>query len=155
MAFQDPQAERRSRNERHLGAVYCARNARFEVVHGLLDRVMRMLGAGSYRLDPIAADSDVKTFLPGRGARIMYTPPADGAAAESRLMDSDSAPADRRADAPSSTSPLQTLKSALGTALPSREVEIGVIGVLHPSVLAAFEITYPCSALELNVQALL
>ena len=155
MAFQDPQAERRSRNERHLGAVYCARNARFEVVHGLLDRVMRMLGAGAYRLDPIAADSDVKTFLPGRGARIIYTPPADGATTEARLMDSDGAAAAAAERKPESSSPLQTLKSALGSALPSREVEIGVIGVLHPSVLAAFDISYPCSALELNVQALL
>ena len=34
-------------------------------------------------------------------------------------------------------------------------VVIGVFGVLHPEVLAAFGIPNPCAALELNVQALL
>ena len=35
---------------------------------------------------------------------------------------------------------------------PSKDKEIGVIGILHPSVLSKFEITYPCSALELELE---
>lgn len=35
----------------------------------------------------------------------------------------------------------------------SRDTVIGTLGMLHPSVLANFEINYPCSALEFNVEA--
>jgi phenylalanyl-tRNA synthetase beta chain len=43
VVFKDPSRERQARNERHAGAVWCARSAGFEVVHGLLDRSMKML----------------------------------------------------------------------------------------------------------------
>jgi len=43
VVFKDPSRERQARNERHAGAVWCARSAGFEVVHGLLDRCMKML----------------------------------------------------------------------------------------------------------------
>ena len=33
----------------------------------------------------------------------------------------------------------------------TNDVEIGILGILHPSVLANFEIQYPCSALELEL----
>jgi hypothetical protein len=36
-------AEVGARNERHLCAVYYNKNSGFEVVHGLLDRVMQLL----------------------------------------------------------------------------------------------------------------
>lgn len=32
------------RNERHLAAVYCSKASEFEVIHGLLNRVMEVLG---------------------------------------------------------------------------------------------------------------
>lgn len=34
----------------------------------------------------------------------------------------------------------------------SDDEEIGVLGILHPSVLEKFEITYPCSALEFTLE---
>ena len=43
VVFKDTSRERQARNERHAGAVWCARSAGFEVVHGLLDRSMKML----------------------------------------------------------------------------------------------------------------
>lgn len=43
VCFQDLKAERRSRNERHFAACWYGKNAGFEQVHGLLDRVMTML----------------------------------------------------------------------------------------------------------------
>ena len=43
VVFKDTSRERQARNERHAGAVWCARSAGFEVVHGLLDRAMKML----------------------------------------------------------------------------------------------------------------
>ena len=43
VAFQDASRERKSRNERHFAAAWCGKSSGFEVVHGLLDRVMLML----------------------------------------------------------------------------------------------------------------
>lgn len=32
-----------ARNERHICAVYCNKNSGFEIIHGLLDRLMQLL----------------------------------------------------------------------------------------------------------------
>ena len=64
-------------------------------------------------------------FFPGRVAAIYYRAP------ENMLKSS--------ADKVESTSPI-------------RDREIGVIGILHPLVLSKFEINYPCSALELELE---
>lgn len=40
-----PSLERKSRNERHFAAAWCGKSSGFEVVHGLMDRVMLMLRA--------------------------------------------------------------------------------------------------------------
>jgi phenylalanyl-tRNA synthetase beta chain len=37
----------------------------------------------------------------------------------------------------------------------TREIELGTLGILHPSVLMNFEIPYPCSALEFNLEPFL
>ena len=44
VAFKDPSAERKARNERHFAAAWCGKSSGFEVVHGLLDRLMMVLG---------------------------------------------------------------------------------------------------------------
>jgi phenylalanyl-tRNA synthetase beta chain len=44
VAIQDPTAERKARNYRRLCAVYMDKKAGFEVAHGLLDRIMQILG---------------------------------------------------------------------------------------------------------------
>ena len=36
-----------------------------------------------------------------------------------------------------------------------RETSIGGMGVVHPDVLANFEVTYPCTVVELNLEALM
>lgn len=43
VAFKDLSKERKSRNERHFAAAWYGKSSGFEVVHGLLDRVMMML----------------------------------------------------------------------------------------------------------------
>lgn len=40
----DPSRETGARNERHLVAVYCNKEAGFEIIHGLLNRVMEVVG---------------------------------------------------------------------------------------------------------------
>lgn len=44
ICLQDPSQERKARNDRRMGGVYTDRKAGFEMVHGLLDRVMQTLG---------------------------------------------------------------------------------------------------------------
>ena len=43
VAFKDESLERKSRNERHFAAAWYGKTSGFEVVHGLLDRVLLML----------------------------------------------------------------------------------------------------------------
>lgn len=64
-----------ARNERHLSAVFYNKVPGFEIIHGLLDRVMQLLEV------PLSADksnsgyflrsSDDKTYFPGRAAEIV------------------------------------------------------------------------------------
>ncbi|EDV53888.1 phenylalanine--tRNA ligase beta subunit [Drosophila erecta] len=105
----DDSTEVGARNERRLCAVNCNKTAGFEVVHGLLDRVMQLLsvpwktasGTKGYYLQA----TEDPSYFPGRCANVMY----DG-------------------------------------------VVIGKIGVLHPTVLQAFELTTPCSAVEFTIE---
>jgi len=43
IAIKDLTLERQARNIRHAAAVWCNKTAGFEVVHGLLNRIMQML----------------------------------------------------------------------------------------------------------------
>lgn len=43
VVFKDPSRERQSKNIRHASAVWCNKTAGFEVIHGILDRIMAML----------------------------------------------------------------------------------------------------------------
>lgn len=43
VAFKDSTLERKSRNERHFAAAWYGKSSGFEIVHGLLDRIMAML----------------------------------------------------------------------------------------------------------------
>ncbi|CAJ0573148.1 unnamed protein product, partial [Mesorhabditis spiculigera] len=106
--LKDDEADTGAKNERRLAAVYCNKAAGFEIMHGFLDRVMRLLdvnpakdGSG-YHIEA----EDAPSFFPGRCAAV-YGP---------------------------------------------RKVKIGHVGVLHPEVLAAFGISLPVTALEINLE---
>ncbi len=45
VVFKDDSIERRARNERHFAALYCNKTSAFEIIHGLLDRILLMLNA--------------------------------------------------------------------------------------------------------------
>ncbi|KAH8363037.1 hypothetical protein KR084_004648 [Drosophila pseudotakahashii] len=105
----DESTEVGARNERRVCAVNCNKTAGFEVVHGLLDRVMQLLSvpwktanvAKGYYLQ----SAEDPSYFPGRCANVMYD-----------------------------------------------NVVIGKIGVLHPTVLQAFELTTPCSVVEFTIE---
>ncbi|KAI5792435.1 hypothetical protein DFH27DRAFT_503484 [Peziza echinospora] len=120
VAFKDPTAERKCRNERHFAAAWCGKTSGFEVVHGLLDRLMLILSQGLTEAGKIEQDigywieeTSEETYFPGRAANI-WARTKDG-------------------------------KSSV----------IGSFGILHPTVLANFEIVYPVSTLELNLETFL
>ncbi|KAH6915327.1 phenylalanyl-tRNA synthetase subunit beta [Coprinopsis sp. MPI-PUGE-AT-0042] len=132
VVFKDTTKERQARNERHAAAVWCNKTAGFEIVHGMLDRAMKMLEIpriGSQDTDKptgyyIKETSD-EMYFPGRAATIYYRPP------------------------PNHPSLLTKVGSALGV---KHDLAIGSLGILHPSVLEKFEINFPCSALEFTLE---
>jgi phenylalanyl-tRNA synthetase beta chain len=106
VVFQDPQSERRARNERHLCALYASKASGLEYIHGLLDRIMAMMSVPmdavkGYAIKP----SSSPTFFPGRQADVLY-----------------------------------------------QGKTIGSFGIVHPDVLEDFNLIYPCSVLEMNIE---
>lgn len=142
VAFKDPtETQRMARNERHLGAVYCNKSAGFEVVHGLLDKLMLTLAVPRIaRSDAEAThgyylkEADDATYFPGRAAAVFLRVAPQGGSG-SKVLDA-----------------LPTLKHALDN---KGDVQVGTLGVLHPDVLHNFDITFPCSALEFNLEPFL
>lgn len=77
VAFRDESRERKTRNERHFAAAWCGKTSGFEVVHGLLDRLMAILsqgftGAGALeeRIGYWIDETSEETYFPGRAADI-------------------------------------------------------------------------------------
>lgn len=107
VVIKDDGSEVGARNERHICAVNCNKNAGFEVVHGLLDKIMLLLEVPWSKSDSgyyLKAIND-PTYFPGRCAEIICN-----------------------------------------------GKQIGKIGVLHPNVLTKFELTNPCSVLEITIE---
>lgn len=174
VAFKDEvdEPERCARNERHLGAVYCDKTASFEVVHGLLDRLMLSLAipriAGKeakeekgYWIEELTEGEEAGTFLPGRAAKVLLRLPKEqynpGAATNAK-------PVTVQGVKEKTASALDTVKEAFENLLPTNDNKservqadqvVGQMGVLHPSVLKNFSIDYPCSAFEFNLQRFL
>lgn len=125
VAFKAPDLERKSRNERHFAAAWYGKTSGFEVVHGLLDRLMAMLKTafttkeeglelrnGVKGMEYWIQEVDDATFFPGHAASIHVK-------------------------------------------IGGKESVIGVFGILHPTVLEKFELRYPVSTLEMNVEIFL
>ncbi|PPQ83290.1 LOW QUALITY PROTEIN: hypothetical protein CVT25_004029 [Psilocybe cyanescens] len=136
VVFKDTTRERQARNERHAAAVLCNKSAGFEIVHGMLDRAMKMLeipriSSGDFKAETgyyIKETSD-PMYFPGRAATIFYRP------------------------APTKKGKLSSVEKDIESALHiSHDVDIGSLGILHPTVLEKFEIGFPCSALEFTLE---
>ncbi|CAG7833847.1 unnamed protein product [Allacma fusca] len=102
----DSSVDTGSRNERRLCAVFYNKSPGFEIIHGLLDRIMLLLEvpcseAGGYSI----RSAEDPTYFEGRCAVVLYN---------SKV--------------------------------------IGRLGVLHPEVLSNFELSMPCSAIEIAIE---
>mmetsp|Transcript_13774 Transcript_13774/g.19696 ORF Transcript_13774/g.19696 Transcript_13774/m.19696 type:complete len:654 (-) Transcript_13774:309-2270(-) len=133
-----------AKNQRHLCALYAGPTSGFEIIHGLVDRVMtlcevqpdaayiaksftssgelnteekfRISRSGwTYTIQPQEDDGEDPMYFPGRSAKVLLTSP--------HTQD--------------------------------KQICIGTFGILHPEVLHNFDILYPTSSLELNLESLL
>ncbi|TSK67194.1 Phenylalanine--tRNA ligase beta subunit [Bagarius yarrelli] len=101
VVLKDEQKDVGARNNRRLCAVYYNKTPGFEVIHGLLDRLMQLLDVKPDR-------NHDSTFFPGRCAEIFFGGKS-----------------------------------------------VGRLGVLHPDVINAFDLTMPCSALDVDIEPFL
>ena len=129
-----------AKNVRKVCAVYAGPTSGFEIIHGLVDRIMTLTEVApeaeyiknsskgqeeKYRISKEGwyytirelreedGHASVGTYFPGRAAEVLLSKPG------------------------------------------SERVSIGTFGILHPEVLGNFDIQYPSSALELDLEALL
>lgn len=108
--------ERKAENHRRFACIYAGKTSGFEIVHGVLDRLMKMLRvewlstAQNKKGYWIEEDSADKAYFPGRAANVLFCP-GEG----------------------------------------KKPILVGSLGVLHPQVMANFEIPYVGSSLELNL----
>ncbi|KAF2668500.1 phenylalanyl-tRNA synthetase [Microthyrium microscopicum] len=122
VGFKAMELERKTRNERHVAAAWYGKASGFEVVHGLLDRLMLMLQIEflvekkTDKLGYWIEELDAPTYFKGHAASIHVNLKVDG-----------------------------KLKHFV----------VGEFGILHPSVLKNFELGYPVSALEFNLEPFL
>ncbi|KAJ7590851.1 hypothetical protein C8J56DRAFT_934039 [Mycena floridula] len=131
IVVKDSSKERQTSNIRHACAVWCNKTAGFEVVHGVLDRAMKMLEVPRIQSDDTKAETGYylketsdPVYFPGRAATIYYRAPPKK----------------------------KTVTSALKSLIKTWDIEIGTLGILHPSVLEKFEIGFPCSAVEFTLE---
>ncbi|TKA75637.1 hypothetical protein B0A49_02326 [Cryomyces minteri] len=125
VAFKDTSLERKSRNERHFAAAWYGKTSGFEVVHGLLDRVMLMLNFLN-RDEAVAGTNKMKADNPQYWIEEADDPTYFAGHAAS-----------------------------VHISLDGTSHVVGSFGVLHPTVLKNFELPFPVSTLELNLEAFL
>ncbi|KAH0363796.1 phenylalanyl-tRNA synthetase beta chain, partial [Aureobasidium melanogenum] len=119
VGLKDESCERKSRNERRFAACWYGKSSGFEVVHGLLDRIMLMLKSAFITKEEGLSNSAVKgywieevddpTFFAGHSAAIYV----------------------KFGDKPQ---------------------RVGTFGVMHPTVLKNFELPFPVSAMEIELE---
>lgn len=122
VGLKDESAERKSRNERRFAACWYGKSSGFEVVHGLLDRIMLMLKSAFITKEEGLSNPKIHgywieevedpTFFVGHSAAIYIK-------------------------------------------IGEKAQRVGTFGIVHPTVLKNFELPFPVSALELQLEPFL
>jgi len=120
VAFKDLSLERKARNQRHFAAAWYGKTSGFEIVHGLLDRVLLMLKTAF-----VAHEEGLEGKKPDFDVREDPTKP-DGYWIE-------------EIDEPTF---FAGHAAAIYLRLSGKRVRIGEFGILHPNVLEKFELRY-------------
>jgi phenylalanyl-tRNA synthetase beta chain len=127
VAFKAPDLERKARNERHFAAAWYGKTSGFEVVHGLMDRIMSML----------------KTAFTTREEGLELAENNKAQSMEYWIQEVEDATF------------FEGHSASIHVRVGGKESVVGVFGILHPSVLEKFELRYPVSTLEVNVEVFL
>jgi phenylalanyl-tRNA synthetase beta chain len=132
VAFKDETLERKARNERHFAAAWYGKTSGFEMVHGLLDRVLLMLKQDFL----IAADVTSKSL----DYKVSENPTKQNGYWIEEINE-------------------ETFfaghAAAIWLRIDGKEARVGEFGILHPTVLEKFELKYPVSTLEINLEVFL
>ncbi|KAF5873683.1 putative phenylalanyl-trna beta subunit protein [Botrytis fragariae] len=133
VAFKDLSLERKSRNERHFAAAWYGKTSGFEVVHGLLDRILLML----------------------QTAFITHEEGLEGKKQEFAIKENPTKPDGYWIEEIDEPTFFAGHAAAIYLRLGGKEVRVGEFGILHPTVLDKFELRYPVSTLEINLEVFL
>ncbi|CAM9719977.1 unnamed protein product [Ectocarpus sp. 6 AP-2014] len=139
VVVRDDSCDTGARNCRRLVATYMGPTAGFEIIHGLVDRIMSLVQVAPseeysgndprarvggpwrenmrYRIEPV----DRPTFFPGRCADVL----------------------------------LMVKDTEEGGSAGWREIRLGSFGMLHPEVLKAYDLRDPSSAVEIDLEPLM
>ena len=117
VAFKDESLERKARNERHFAAAWYGKTSGFEMVHGLLDRVLLMLKQDFL----IAADVTSKSL----DYKVSESPTKQNGYWIEEINE-------------------ETFfaghAAAIWLRIDGKEARVGEFGILHPTVLEKFEL---------------
>lgn len=143
VAFKDLSLERKSRNERHFAAAWYGKTSGFEVVHGLLDRVMSMLKSA---------------FITGEEG--LENPAVSDSQYYIKELDGMSGPIHTFSNTVFANTPIDSTyfpghAASIHLRIGGKDHTIGEFGILHPTVLEKYELKYPVSTLEINVELFL
>ncbi|KAH7313324.1 hypothetical protein B0I35DRAFT_270312 [Stachybotrys elegans] len=130
VVFKDESLERKGRNERHFAAAWYGKTSGFEVVHGLLDRVLLML----------------------RTAFITHEEGLEGKSPDFKVAENPTKPEGYWIEELNEDTFFPGHAAAVYLRLGGKEQRIGEFGILHPSVLEKFDLKYPVSTLEINLE---
>lgn len=125
IVVRDSEAEVGARNERRLCAVNCNKNAGFEVVHGILDRIMQALDVpwdktNGYSLKAAQGKLSCSVCFTHKLPCEIFSDPSYFAGRCATIQ--------------------------------HKGIDIGRIGILDPSVLGAFELSNPVSVVEISLE---
>jgi len=133
VGFKDDALERKAYNERHFAAAWCGKSSGFEIVHGLLDRILLML----------------------RTAFITHEEGLTGKSPDFEVKENPAKPDGYWIEELDEATFFHGHAASIHLRLNGKEQRIGEFGILHPSVLEKFDIKYPVSTLEINLEVFL
>jgi phenylalanyl-tRNA synthetase beta chain len=131
VAFKDLTLERKSRNERHFAAAWYGKTSGFEVVHGLLDRVLLML----------------------KTAFLTHEEGLEGKKMDYEVREDPSKPDGYWIEEIDEPTFFSGHAAAIYLRLNGKQVRIGEFGILHPTVLDKFELRHVLSSALSNESA--
>jgi len=120
-----------AKNQRRLVAVYVGLTAGFEVIHGLVDRVMALCQVPP--TDAYAGNSmreEAKTVSPREGLAYCIAPAENATFFSGRCAD--------------------VIVTKEGN-----DTKVGTFGIIHPEVIEKYGISNPCSAVEIDIESLM